>query len=303
MEKFELFSKRNKNFQFDVLEYDVVPEKLRNQVYFIWKYALAIENAKANSNTPFNNIFHILRDTMCREHGLDELYANRFNSAYDCEMYLKKGEDDEIVLDMIELSMRLISSFEEEFDSSTIGYYGISMDSEAAEQELNQRFRENGVGYEFSDGILIRKDSELLHAEVTKPALHLLQTEGFDGALEEFLKAHDHYRKGNYGDSILNAGKAFESTMKTIGAKESWGLTGKENASTLITLLINHQVIPVYLQNTLIGLATLRNTLAGHGQGASPVAVPEHFVNYGLHLCGTNIVMLIEAYKAYKTTP
>jgi hypothetical protein len=300
MESFELFSKRNKDFQVDVFEYEVVPEKLRNQVYFIWKYALGIEYAKTHSGTLVNQLFDIIRDTILREHGLSELYATHLVSANDCELYLRHGRDNEIVLDMIELSTSLIPVLWEKIGWQNISYYKLTMNDEQAVEDLNKRFRENGMGYEFAGGILLRKDSQLLHEEVTKPALHLLQAEGFDGALEEFLKAHDHYRKGNYGDSILNAGKAFESAMKTIGVKESWGLSGKENASNLIALLISKQVIPGYLQNTLIGLATLRNTLAGHGQGAAPIAVPEHFVNYSLHLCGTNIVMLIEAYKAYK---
>lgn len=303
MKTFELFSKRNKSFQFDFLEYDILSEKIRNQIFYIWKYALGADYAqgRGRGGSGPDTVFRYMRDTLCREHGMETLYSDRMEGAKECEMYLKRGTDTEIVLDLIEMSIRMISSLRENigWDSTSASYYGVTMTEEDAVKELNQRFRENGIGYEFSNEILVRKDSELLHEEVTKPALHLLHAEGFDGALEEFLKAHDHYRKGNYGDSILNAGKAFESTMKTIGVKEAWGLTGKENTSNLIALLISNQVIPGYLQNTLIGLATLRNTLGGHGQGAAPVAVPEHFVNYALHLCGSNIVMLIEAYKDF----
>lgn len=300
MEVYQLFSKRGKVYEYDTLKYDSMPEKLRNQIYFIWKDALGSEYAKNHPGSKLYEVFYALRDTICREHGLESLFLSKTaNYVADCEMYLKKGEDNEILLDLIELSMRFIPVLRNVLGRENIKYYNLTMDVEAAVKELNQRFKENGIGYEFTDGILIRKDSEILHAEVTKPALYLLNEQNFNGALDEFLKAHDHYRKGNYSDSILNAGKAFESTMKTIADLEAWGITGKENASTLIGLLVSHQVIPSYLQTTLQGLGTLRNNVGGHGQGAKPVVVPEHFVNYALHLCGTNIVMLIEAYKEY----
>nr|WP_286164988.1 hypothetical protein [Planomicrobium sp. Y74] len=258
-----------------------------------------MEHAKGNSSSAAARNFSAIRDAVCMEHGLQRLHSNGHTPAAECEYYLALGDDIDILLDLIELSLRAVPQLSVQYDSSSKRQYGLSLNPEDAQKALNQRFRENGVGYEFTDGILIQKDSEILHEEVTKPALFLLQEQQFKGALEEFLQAHDHYRKGHYGDSILNAGKAFESTMKTIADKEAWGLTGRENASNLVALLITNGIIPDYLQTTLLALATLRNKVAGHGQGAEPVAVPEHLVNYALHLCGTNIVMLIEAYKEY----
>lgn len=297
MSRYELFSKRNNPVEYDVYVYDSIPEKLRHQIYYIWKDVLEIEHAFIYNEGHAGQTFERIHDIVCREHGFEKLVGTngRFVSyAKLCEHFLKNSSDYEVktLFDLIEVSMR-------EIDYLHRRSAGAKISKQEAVDELNRRFKENGVGYEFSNEILIRKDSEILHEEIVKPALYLLKAEGFDGALEEFLKAHDHYRKGNYGDSILNAGKAFESTMKTIGTKEAWGLTGKENASDLINLLISHQVIPGYLQNSLIGLGTVRNKVAGHGQGAAPVAVPEYFVNYALHLCGTNIVMLIEAYKEF----
>lgn len=299
MKTYEMFSRRNKTFQYDVLEYDFLPQKLRTQIYYIWKYSLAIEQAKGSSDSVAAAVFSDIRDAVCMEHGFHRLHQQGYSPAAECQNYLADGGDMEVLLDLIEVSMRAVQYLWSRYDGSTRRRLGLSLDHVNAQKELNQRFRENGIGYEFMDGILIRKDSEILHEEVTKPALYLLQEQEFKGALQEFLQAHDHYRKGHYGDSILNAGKAFESTMKTIAGKESWALTGRENASNLVALLITNGVIPDYLQTTLLALATLRNKVAGHGQGAEPVAVPEHFVNYALHLCGTNIVMLIESYREF----
>jgi len=63
-----------------------------------------------------------------------------------------------------------------------------------AVEELNERFREHGVGYQFEELKIVRVDSQVLHAEVVKPALHLLSESAFSGANADFLKAHEHYR-------------------------------------------------------------------------------------------------------------
>ena len=67
---------------------------------------------------------------------------------------------------------------------------GITLTADAAIEELNERFRRAGVGYRFEAGMLMRLDSELLHAEVVRPALAYLHHKGFEGPRAEFLKAH-----------------------------------------------------------------------------------------------------------------
>lgn len=69
-------------------------------------------------------------------------------------------------------------------------------------QELNYRFKQHNLGYEFVDDKLIRKDNELLHQETIKPALKLLIETGFEGAEQEFLDAFEHRRKGENKDAI-----------------------------------------------------------------------------------------------------
>ena len=40
--------------------------------------------------------------------------------------------------------------------------------------ELNTRFREHGIGYQFESNKIVRVDSQFLHQEAVKPALQLL---------------------------------------------------------------------------------------------------------------------------------
>ena len=89
---------------------------------------------------------------------------------------------------------------------------------DAAIAELNQRFRQHRIGYEFATGELIKINSRYIHSQVLRPALQLLQDAGtdFSGPLDEFLKAHEHHRQGNLKDAIHWSLKAFESTLKAI---------------------------------------------------------------------------------------
>jgi hypothetical protein len=45
------------------------------------------------------------------------------------------------------------------------------------------------------------------------------------------------------------------------------------------------------------GLPTVRNKNAGHGQGPTPVSVPDYLVAYALHMAAANIVLLIQAHR------
>jgi len=115
------------------------------------------------------------------------------------------------VLDAVELSFRIIDKV-----TRNHGYLGRPNSSELADgaiQELNARFKEHSIGFQYVAGNVIRVDSELLHTEVVKPALTLLRRPGYAGAQAEFLKAHEHYRDGNTKEALSECLKAFESTM------------------------------------------------------------------------------------------
>ena len=69
--------------------------------------------------------------------------------------------------------------------------------------ELNFRFKEAGIGYQFESGELLRVDSQYVHSEVVKPVLHLLdKNKKYAGANDEFLSAHEHYRHKRYKECL-----------------------------------------------------------------------------------------------------
>ena len=99
--------------------------------------------------------------------------------------------------------------------------YHVRLVDEAIE-ELNQRFQEHHIGYQFQHGELIKLTDQYLHEEVMLPALTLLTGPQFRGAQDEFLSAHRHYREQRYKEAVADALKAFESTMKSILNEREW---------------------------------------------------------------------------------
>jgi hypothetical protein len=294
---YETYSKRLKKReragQSDVYQYDELPDTFRTQVVHIWRGTIL------DSSTLWTEI----HDMLAREKGIFRLADNEYDDRYRCVRYLMTAPTVE-ALDIIELSFRVISDIYELTDD----FYPVHMRQtpEEAVDELNYRFREHGVGYQFEGGEIVRVDSQYVHAEAVKPAISLLNAAGFDGASDEFLKAHEHYRKGRFGEAMSEALKAFESTMKVICDKNGWGYAAGATAKPLIKVVLDNGLVPQYMETHLAGLRstleaglpTMRNKNSGHGQGTLRKQVPDYFAGYALHLAATNIVFLVEAHEA-----
>jgi len=185
-----------------------------------------------------------------------------------------------------------------------------SLSPDRAIEELNQRFLENDIGYQYRNGRIMRIDSEYTHSEIVLPALQLLNEPEFKPAMDEFLKGHEDYRRGRYEDAINEALKAFESTMKIICENRGWKVVSKKrkkptvsdaSASDLIQTRFEHELIPVALQRHFTslgsGLLAVRNAYSAHGDGVETVEVPDYLAQYALNLAASNIVLLINAYR------
>jgi hypothetical protein len=217
---------------------------------------------------------------------------------------LLQETDPERVLSVIELSFKFIDLATRSWDYLHRNNYDEIADE--AISELNARFREHGVGYDFVNREIVRVDSQLVHAEVVRPALALLAAPVYKGAQAEFLSAHEHYRHGRMKESLNDALKALESVMKSICIKQGWSYDPNAPASKLIQTVFDRGLIPPFwfshfsaLRTTLeTGVPTVRNRLGGHGQGTEVVDVPAFLVAYALHLTASALVFLVEAEKA-----
>lgn len=305
MAVFDLFSKRQKRLRGevpDVYQYDDIPSPLRVQIAHIMNDALGNHRSEQRLKC-----FQFIHNTLCREYGKlalsDEASYRGIEYIEDVIKFMLQNNDVEQVIDVVELGFLWIDSY---YRDERIRYLTqpIITPDEAID-ELNARFREHGVGYQYESGNIIRVDSQIIHSEAVKPVLHLLSDDRFQGANEEFLRAHEHYRHGREKECLNDCLKAFESTMKTICDKQLWSYQPGDTAKKLINVCFQNQLIPTYLQDQFSslrqslesGVPTVRNKLGGHGQGSQPISVPQCFAAYQLHMTASTILFLVEAEK------
>lgn len=308
---FDIFSKRRKRLQGKIPEvyvYDNLPEPLRVQIVQIWWDTLGNRDQYYGygDGDKVKHIYKSLVEMLCREYGVfrlseSEAHSGDRNFLIELASFFLEEKDVEKALDAVELSFRVIDSYIRSNDY--LSRYDAPKIADDAIEELNNRFREHGVGYQFANGQIIRIDSEFTHDEIVKPALKLLNQRQYAGAQQEFLKAHEHYRKGNAKEALSECLKAFESTMKTICDKRGWSYGDNATAKPLIQACFDNGLIPSFWQSHYSSLRNLlessvptgRNKLSGHGQGTTPVSVPSHLVAYMLHMTASAIVFLTEA--------
>ena len=304
---FELYSKRLKKSKGevpDVYVYEEIPQQLKVQIIHILKDTYG-DDTGYNSNWS-SNAFQFIHKALCKEYGVFTLKEYAQSDKEAVLDYFLNCNEYEKCLDIIEISFRLIENYVSENYQSFKHNTSSSQEPEDAIKELNQRFKETGIGYDFSSGELIRIDSQIMHSEAVKPTLELLRgNKIYRGSNDEFLKAHEHYRHKRYKECLVECLKSFESLMKAICLKNSWEFKDNDNAKKLISICLSNELIPKYLQNQFSslrilfesGVPTLRNKEGGHGQGTEISNVPEHIASYTLHLTASNLLFLMECHE------
>lgn len=310
---FDLFSKRQKALKGvipDVYTYDSLPNALRVQIIHVWSDALGSgENYydEYGCGPNVKSAYKFIVETLCREYGLFQLPGAEKHQArmYLNELanYLLQVDDVEKQLDIVELSFRYIDKVTRDYDY--LKKQNASKRADNAINELNIRFKEHGIGFQFDEGEIVRVDSELIHAEVVKPVLRLLNEKNYHGAQQEFLSAYEHYRHGKHKEALNDCLKAFESTMKAICDKHKWTYQPNSTAKALIQVCFDKDLVPSFWQQQLSSLRSMlessvptgRNKLSGHGQGTTPTVVPDYLVAYMLHMTASTLVFLTTAEK------
>lgn len=310
---FDIFSKRQKRLKGDVPDiytYDEIPNSLRVQIIHIWYDVLGNRNDYYNSSFKVKSTYKFIVDTLCREYGLFKLpSADPYNDRmYLDELgnFLLQEKDIDKVIDVIELTFKAINKLTNNYNY--LYRHNTSELIDNAINELNNRFKEHGVGFQFVENEIIRIDSELLHTEAVKPALKLLNQKNYQGAQEEFLSAYEHYRHGKNKESLNDCLKAFESTMKAICDKHKWQYQTNATAKTLIQICFDKNLVPSFWQTQLTSLRSMlessiptgRNKLSGHGQGTELTTIPNYLVVYMLHMTASTLVFLTTAEKDIK---
>lgn len=304
---FDLFSKRQKRLRgevSDVYQYDSIPKALRVQIVHIIKDAIGVDKGIHHYPNRPEDAYKFIHETVCREYGVFTLGKGSYNETdEECVLnYILQQEETEKVLDIVELKFRFIGLYIkdklDEYKYNTT----IRINPDEAIEELNERFKEHGFGFQFVSEEMIRVDSTYMHSEIVKPTLKLFWNKKFKGANDEYLSAHEHYRHGKNKESLTDCLKAFESTMKIICTEKGWTFNQTDTSKKLINICFQNNLVPSFTQNQFTslrsllesGIPTIRNKLGGHGQGQTLQKVDDEMTRYALNLTGANIIFLIE---------
>jgi AbiJ N-terminal domain 4 len=237
----DLFSKRQRQQARHplVYKYEPIPHPFRIQVIHIWLEALGpyvqIHNdwgLSAEEPPLSNHLWKLAADSLSREWGLIRLAGEYDDPSIACQKAILAAETERVI-DLIEVTFRLIERVVCKLDEYEIKQTRITALPDDAIAELNQRFHEHELGYQYLAGIVIREDSAVVQQELVEPAIALLHQVGFAGPNDEYLRAHDHYRQGRYPEAVTEANKAFESTMKAICTTRKWPIQTRYGQAAL----------------------------------------------------------------------
>jgi hypothetical protein len=318
MMPFETFAQRRRreqrNGQADIYIYDVAPAYLRHQINEallegIGNYELVDNTGYGDYHPNFEHPYHKWKeiDRICRkevfpyvdiveeiEH-FQRRVALAVKTIKDIDEWLSIVEICCVTLEEIHFDLRLNMQ-----------------DTDAAQDalvEINRRFEQHQVGYQFESGHIIRKDSEFVHAEIIKPALALLSNPDFLKANQDFIMAHEHYRNRAYSDAVTAANRAFESVLKAICDLEKWPYGSGDTAARLVTVvtingLFTHDFDAGFMSYAAMlktGLPGVRNNAGGHGQSLAANEVTAAIAQYAISLTATNLIFISNSYYSMKS--
>jgi len=306
----DLFSKRQQKIRLeapDVRQYTQIPRPLRAQIAHILRDLLG--HTVTYDLNGCVEAFGEIEQALCREYGLCILPTKPTDITTTPDVrvidFLLHTGDQEKVLDLVEVSFRLLTRLR----SSPEWQSRIPQEKfDRAVTEFNAHLRKYGIDYQYENGEIVRIESQFIHSDIVKPALALLSGGEYAEANAEFLKALEHYRKGEAKDCLNECLKTFESTMKAICIKRKWTFAPKDDAQDLIDVCLKNGLTPPLIhphirgvRATLArGIPSIHNRLPGHRQEVQLVDVPPHYAGYMLHLTAATVHFFVESEKAFK---
>ena len=178
--EYEIFSKRQQRIRGgapDTYQHESIPKELRFQVLYIWEKVWE----KADYNDYFGvfqlselatDVYNSIEMTLREEYGVRSLIEGSDPDEEDYSTYQAvhdfffETEDTDKVIDVIELSFRYI-------DQVIRDKFHVYEEPDEAIDQLNRRFLEHSVSYQYESGLIVKVDSQDIHSEVVKPTEEL----------------------------------------------------------------------------------------------------------------------------------
>jgi len=288
MEKnLELYSDSKRSLKaVDVFVYDEVSDKFKNSIFYFIQSNV--------TNTELSRIYRNIIIAYGLKRTIKETYLNKPDVFADYfidgfEKLIANNDKIDFYLDLIVLFLNVKNDDKKEIIVS-----------------LNKILYKHSLGYQIDiiKDQIIRVDSTHVYEETIQNVFLLLSNIQFKNVDDEYRKAYEELKDGNYEGVLVEANKAFESTMKIICDLKEYGLPKKHNASALIAHLRSNSFIENFQDEKFNGLAkTLqspsitRNNQGGHGQGRKKRELSVMYAEYALQVTASSILLLIGIYN------
>lgn len=297
---------QNKRGTPEILTYDNLSEKVKNQISFIWNNFFEQKSLPPEVVTEVREeIYKTLKESTGKKNLHDNYIFRDEDPVRQVEDYFSDLDQTDDILDVIDIVFYYMEALQKYIDEKY--YTKNSYTYQLAVDDLNTRFKQNGIGYELINQNIIKIENKILHQETVSNTVKFLNNPIFENANEEFLNANDHFRHSRYQETINECLKAFESTMKIICEQNKWKYEKeKDTAKHLIEHLFNNDFFKSYHDSYLASLRqllssnipTIRNKNSGHGQGSEKKNVPESLAKYLLYSTGATICLLVDNHLA-----
>jgi hypothetical protein len=300
MPYFDIYSRRNIK-PCDGLVYEISKEDRVQITYVITDF---FSRNPIFDDIAEDTLWKAMNDRICRIHkkpyiGIETFFGrSSFSTKVTQQFQIEQNPDH--VIDIIEVCFRVLSKAYTVFGDQ--GRQRLPYPPEGAIEDLNTVFLENCIGLKFADGYIIRSDSEVLYQQITKPAMAFLTKAGFEYANEEYMAAQEQFRHGNYKETVMNIGKAFESTLKVICHKKGYVHDTSKGVKHLVDVLYNNNFLPESVKANLgIVRALLEGSLtfvrnkSAHGAGVNHVEMNAGIASLALNMGGSLIKFCVDA--------
>ena len=286
-----------------------IPNTTRTRVILWCSDLFRDRDTRFGSTEYLNQFWEEIHATFQMRLGRPVLSLARFQAANrtdDVIQFLQSCESEEF-LDFLEYIFRIdsfhhairqddqiVDELNELLAVDDLPYYLTKFVREEKRERIESRGgQEHIVTRTLAYPTVICKDNEVMHVTVIKPTLTLIQSPLFKNSNSEYLEALEHYRRSEFGDSLVKCGSAFESAMKVICHSKRWSFQETDTASALIKTIIQNTNLEGYMEQTLMIVATLRNRLSkAHGAGITDKKVARHIAAYALNSTAAAILLL-----------
>jgi hypothetical protein len=282
------------------LIYDRFPKELKVQCIHTWTEFFSQDRIPMNE---LGNIRLEMAKTITMEHALSGFPGTLYQSNLldKINIYFESLSEVNKSLDIVQIVCFYMENLENYLQSQG-HYWALAIRGQTAIDEINERFKRHGIGYQYSYGKIVKLDNQLLHSEAVDRTFQLLADPGYANVSEEYQTAHEHFRFGRNADTLSWSLKAFESVMKVVADQNGWAYAAGATAKPLIDLLFANHFFPPFSQTAMTGIRsflessipTIRNKKGGHGSGSVVNQVPDSLAQYMLYITGSTINWIVE---------